>query len=56
MAFSFPEAISSVSPAQRLRFYELLAHNLTVTMRAIWSDDALSNSEKVDRMRWVNEI
>lgn len=56
MEFNFPEAIGRLSPDQRLRFYELLAHNLTVAIRAIWSDEDPSDSEKIDRIKWVNEI
>lgn len=41
---------------QRLHFYEVLAHNLTVAMRGIWSDERINDSEKVERMKWVNEI
>jgi hypothetical protein len=56
MAFDYPEAISSLNPEQRLRFYEVFAHNLTVCVRAIWSNDNISDAEKVDRLKWLNEI
>jgi hypothetical protein len=56
MSFNYPEAIGSLSPEQRLRFYEVLAHNLTVCIRAIWSDGNIPDAEKVDRIKWVNEI
>jgi hypothetical protein len=32
------------------------SHNLTVGMRAVWSDDDLDDAEKLDRMKWVNEL
>lgn len=52
----FAERTAGLSDGQRLHFYEVLAHNLTVEVRGIWSDEALSDAEKVDRMRWVNEV
>jgi hypothetical protein len=52
----FAERMTSLTSGQRLHFYEVLAHNLTVEVRGIWSDDALSDAEKVDRMKWVNEV
>src|SRR2546426_820398 len=48
--------VGSLSPENLLRFYEVLAHNLTVSVRAIWSDEALTDSQKVERMKWLNEI
>ena len=52
----FAERMNALTSGQRLHFYEVLAHNLTVEVRGIWSDDALSDAEKVDRMKWVNEV
>jgi hypothetical protein len=52
----FVNDIGTLPPERLLRFYEVLSHNLTVTVRAIWSDDLLSDSEKVERMKWLNEI
>jgi hypothetical protein len=46
----------NLSEAQRLHFYEVLAHNLTVAIRGVWSDAALSDAAKVERMKWVNEL
>ena len=56
MDFDYPNLIGSLSDEERLRFYETLAHNLTVSVRAIWSDDDLSDAEKVEGMKWLNEI
>jgi hypothetical protein len=50
------EASGRLTAEQRLHFYEVLAHNLTVAVRGIWSDASLADGEKVERMRWVNEI
>jgi hypothetical protein len=52
----YAEAVASLDGDRRRRFYEALAHNLTVCARAIWSDDQLTDAEKVDRMKWLNEI
>lgn len=37
-------------------FYEMLAHNLTVSTRSIWSDDRLTDAMKVEQLKWMNEI
>jgi hypothetical protein len=34
----------------------MLAHNLTVSVRAIWSDEILTDSQRVERIKWINEI
>jgi hypothetical protein len=52
----FAEQMAKLSDEQRLHFYEVLAHNLTVGIRGIWSDEQIDDGEKVDRMKWVNEI
>jgi hypothetical protein len=52
----FAEQIGKLSDEQRLHYYEVLAHNLTVAIRGIWSDEQIDDAEKVDRMKWVNEI
>jgi hypothetical protein len=41
---------------EQLHFYELLAHNLTVTIRWIWSDETLSDPEKIEHIKLVNEV
>ena len=56
MNFDYPQLIGNLSDEERLRFYEILAHNLTVSVRAIWSDDELSDAQKVEYLKWVNEI
>jgi len=39
-----------------IRFYEILAHNLTVCIRAIWSDEELDDHQRVQQMKSINEI
>ena len=56
MSFNYPELIGDLNPEQRLHFYELFAHNLTIAIRGIWSDGGISDAEKVERIRLVNEI
>lgn len=56
MSFDYPSEISSLTAEQRLHFYELFAHNLTVSIRGVWLNDEISDSEKVDRIKLVNEI
>ncbi|HEX8236303.1 MAG TPA: hypothetical protein VF600_10130 [Abditibacteriaceae bacterium] len=56
MSFNFVEKTNSLTPEQRLHFYEVLAHNLTVSIRGIWSDTSISDVEKVDQMKWINEV
>ena len=48
--------VGSLSQQNLISFYEILAHNLTVSIRAIWSDEGLNDSQKVERMKWINEI
>src|SRR5579871_1389338 len=55
MNFPYVERIGSLTPEQRLHFYEILAHRLTTSMR-LWSDPSLSDAQKVELMKWLNEI
>jgi hypothetical protein len=52
----FAELTGALEGEQRLHFYEVFAHNLTVVTRAIWSDGSLPPEEMVERMKWVNEV
>ena len=56
MTFDYVKVIGSLDDKTRLLFYEFFAHKLTVIIRCIWSDETLPDSEKVDRIKWVNEI
>lgn len=55
-AFDYPATIGALDSEQRLLFYEVLAHNLTVSVRAIWSEEELSAGQKVEQLKWLNEI
>jgi len=50
------DMVALLPAEKRLHFYELLAHNLTVAIRGIWSDSEIDAREKVTRIKWVNEI
>jgi hypothetical protein len=56
MDFDYPQLIGNLHHEERLRFYEILANNLTVSIRGIWSEDNLSDARKVEGMKWLNEI
>ena len=56
MDFNFGFRIGSLSPDNRLHFYELLAQNLTISIRGFWSEPDLSDGEKLDRIYRTNEI
>jgi hypothetical protein len=55
-ATKFAEQLAVLTEEQRLHFYELLAHYLTVAIRGVWSDEAINDAEKVERIKWINEI
>ena len=54
--FDYVRQVGSLSQQSLICFYEVLAHNLTVSIRAIWSDEGLNDSQKVERMKWINEV
>lgn len=56
MFINYPETISVLNPEQRLYFYELFAHFLTVSMRGVLFSEGIPDSERVDRAKWLNEI
>jgi hypothetical protein len=59
MSFTLSEFVrqmASLNDEQRHHFYEVLAHNLTVAIRSILSDESITADEKVERIKWLNEI
>lgn len=54
--FDYEKSIGDLPKEQRLRFYELLSHNLTVCIRSVWSDDSLTDGKKLDQIKLINEI
>jgi len=51
-----PAKLSTLSAQQRGQFYERVAYNLTICIRAVWSAEKLTEAEKVDGMKRLNEI
>jgi hypothetical protein len=47
--------LERLSAERRLHFFELLAHNLTVAVRAVWSEPSLSLEDQVDSLKKINE-
>ena len=41
---------------QRLSFIEFFAHELTICIRLIWSRAETGNTEKIEQIKWINEI
>lgn len=56
MNFNYTEKIGAFDEKQRLYFYELLAHFLTVSLRGILFSEGIRDSERVERAKWLNEI
>jgi hypothetical protein len=54
--FDYIKLIGELGDEERLRFYEYLAHNLTVSARAIWVDEGLTDGEKLENLKYLNEI
>jgi hypothetical protein len=52
----YVKQVGSLPPEDLIRFYEIFAHALTVSVRGIWSDETLNDSQKVEVMKWLNEI
>ena len=53
---NYAERLSHLTQEQKVRFYESLAHILTVVCRAIWAEESITDKEKVEQMKWLNEI
>lgn len=54
--FDYVEKINALTLEQKRKFYVLLAHDLTVSVRAICSEEKYSDREKIEGMKIVNEI
>jgi hypothetical protein len=53
---NYAQVISNLSQYEKVSFYEFLAHDLTISSRAMWSDKELSKDEVIESMKWLNEI
>ncbi|HVE55445.1 MAG TPA: hypothetical protein VNB22_01365 [Pyrinomonadaceae bacterium] len=56
MKFDYLEKIEALNFQQRVYFYELFAHFLTVSLRGILFTEGIADSERVERAKWLNEI
>jgi hypothetical protein len=57
--FDYIRQVGSLSQQSLINFYENLAYELTISIRFIWADGAdegLNDSQKVERMKWINEV
>jgi hypothetical protein len=56
MNFDYVEAIGALDNKQKTYFYELLAHFITNSMRGIVFMEGIPDEERVERVKWLNEI
>lgn len=50
------DTLASVPQNKHVPFCERLAYDLTIANRGIWSDDALSEAEQLNGLKWSNEL
>ncbi len=55
MKLDFISSVGSLSRDDKINFYTGLAHSLTVSTRAVWSDPSYTAEQQVEHMRWINE-
>ena len=48
--------VSTWTQSEKSRFYRSLSLNMTIAIRSIWSDDTLADQEKIERIKWINEV
>ena len=56
VTLNYVEQVGGLADENLIRFYEYFAHALTVSVRGIWSDESLSDAQKVEGLKWLNEI
>jgi len=47
--------VSTWTKEEKSRFYRSLSLNITIAIRSIWSDDTVADTEKIERIKWINE-
>jgi hypothetical protein len=55
-AEDYAKLVGPLEKDKKVLFYELLAHRLTIAARVVWNNHDLSDGEKVERLKWLNEI
>ena len=53
---NFADTIGPLPNEAKVDFYYTLARRLTVTGRSVWSDERLSEAQKLEGLMWLNEI
>ena len=48
--------LSGSPNAEKIKFFELLLFELTIMNRAIWSEPDFTDKEKVECLKWSNEL
>ena len=48
--------LADLTAEQRRQAYERFLFELTIVARAVWSDPDLQDREKLDGLKWLNEI
>jgi hypothetical protein len=48
--------LQTLTRLDKIRFLEALLFCFTIAGRGIWSDDRLPESEKVEGLKWLNEL
>ena len=56
MNFDYIKKIGASTSEQRIYFYQLFAHFLTVSMRGVLFFEGVPDDERVERAKWLNEI
>lgn len=56
MSFNYVESIEALDSDQKVYFYQLFAHFLTVSMRGILFLEGVEDAERIERAKWLNEI
>jgi hypothetical protein len=50
------EELSTLANPDKVRFLEELLYCFTISSRGIWSDEKVSEFEKVEAFKWLNEL
>jgi len=53
---NFDSIISELPSQLKILYFETLAHNLTIAGRGVWSNEKFTCDQKVNGMKWLNEI
>ncbi|MCP4178771.1 MAG: hypothetical protein GY756_13480 [bacterium] len=53
---NFIELLSKFDENEKISFYMIFLHNLTIAIRSIWSNQDLTDKDKILQIKWVNEV